>query len=129
MVKHTRTLQLEEEVLCVKFSPDHRLLAVSLLDCTVKVFYTDTLKVHLTYSLELQDINVCLIHSLSIQFSFLTKPPSLFRFQFFLSLYGHKLPVLCLDIAHVSNSKVTEISILNLKSYMFLFIELLRWFG
>ncbi|PWA15611.1 hypothetical protein CCH79_00018459, partial [Gambusia affinis] len=62
-VKHTRTLQLEEDVLCVKFSPDHRLLAVSLLDCTVKVFYTDTLK-------------------------------------FFLSLYGHKLPVLCLDITH-----------------------------
>ncbi|XP_035031091.1 WD repeat-containing protein 3 [Hippoglossus stenolepis] len=62
-VKHTRTLQLEEDVLCVKFSPNHRLLAVSLLDCTVKVFYTDTLK-------------------------------------FFLSLYGHKLPVLCLDISH-----------------------------
>ncbi|XP_029314804.1 WD repeat-containing protein 3 [Cottoperca gobio] len=62
-VKHTRTLQLEEDILCVKFSPDHRLLAVSLLDNTVKVFYTDTLK-------------------------------------FFLSLYGHKLPVLCLDISH-----------------------------
>ncbi|XP_068602448.1 WD repeat-containing protein 3 [Brachionichthys hirsutus] len=62
-VKHTRTLQLDEDVLCVKLSPDHRLLAVSLLDCTVKVFYADTLK-------------------------------------FFLSLYGHKLPVLCLDISH-----------------------------
>lgn len=44
-MKHTRTLQLGEDVLCVRFSPDHRLLAVSLLDCTVKVFYTDTLKV------------------------------------------------------------------------------------
>ncbi|KAK6315165.1 hypothetical protein J4Q44_G00146940 [Coregonus suidteri] len=64
-VKHMRTLQLDEEVLCVKYSPDQRLLAVSLLDCTVKVFYTDTLK-------------------------------------FFLSLYGHKLPVLCLDISHDS---------------------------
>lgn len=46
-LKHSRTLQLEEDVLCVKFSPDHRLLAVSLLDCTVKIFYTDTLKVHI----------------------------------------------------------------------------------
>lgn len=64
-MKHMRTLQLDEDVLCVKYSPDQRLLAVSLLDCTVKVFYTDTLK-------------------------------------FFLSLYGHKLPVLCLDISHVS---------------------------
>uniref|UniRef100_A0A674DEH6 WD repeat domain 3 n=1 Tax=Salmo trutta TaxID=8032 RepID=A0A674DEH6_SALTR len=43
-VKHMRTLQLDEDVLCVKYSPDQRLLAVSLLDCTVKVFYTDTLK-------------------------------------------------------------------------------------
>lgn len=44
-VKHTRTLQLDEGVLCVRYSPDQRLLAVSLLDSTVKVFYTDTLKV------------------------------------------------------------------------------------
>ncbi|KAL6484805.1 hypothetical protein MHYP_G00068500 [Metynnis hypsauchen] len=62
-VKHTRTLQLDEDVLCVRYSPNQRLLAVSLLDCTVKIFYTDTLK-------------------------------------FFLSLYGHKLPVLCMDISH-----------------------------
>lgn len=44
-VKQTRTLQLDEDVLCVRFSPDQKLLAVSLLDCTVKVFYVDSLKV------------------------------------------------------------------------------------
>uniref|UniRef100_A0A671UDX3 WD repeat-containing protein 3 n=1 Tax=Sparus aurata TaxID=8175 RepID=A0A671UDX3_SPAAU len=77
-VKHTRTLQLEEDVLCVKFSPDHRLLAVSLLDCTVKIFYTDTLK-------------------------------------FFLSLYGHKLPVLCLDISHDSTIIATGSADRNVK--------------
>lgn len=77
-LKHSRTLQLEEDVLCVKFSPDHRLLAVSLLDCTVKVFYTDTLK-------------------------------------FFLSLYGHKLPVLCLDISHDSTLIVTGSADRNVK--------------
>ncbi|MED6290311.1 Dip2/Utp12 protein [Characodon lateralis] len=77
-VKHTRTLQLEEDVLCVKFSPDHRLLAVSLLDCTVKIFYTDTLK-------------------------------------FFLSLYGHKLPVLCLDITHDSTIIATGSADRNVK--------------
>uniref|UniRef100_A0A4W5RHZ8 Uncharacterized protein n=1 Tax=Hucho hucho TaxID=62062 RepID=A0A4W5RHZ8_9TELE len=43
------------------------IVGCSLLDCTVKVFYTDTLK-------------------------------------FFFSLYGHKLPVLCLDISHLSTS-------------------------
>lgn len=62
-VKQTRILQLDEDVLCVCYSPDQRLLAVSLLDCTVKIFYVDTLK-------------------------------------FFLSLYGHKLPVICMDISH-----------------------------
>ncbi|XP_029968522.1 WD repeat-containing protein 3 [Salarias fasciatus] len=77
-LKHTRTLQLEEDVLCVRFSPDHRLLAVSLLDCTVKVFYTDTLK-------------------------------------FFLSLYGHKLPVLCLDISHDSTLVATGSADRNVK--------------
>lgn len=77
-LKHTRTLQLEEDVLCVKHSPDQRLLAVSLLDCTVKVFYTDTLK-------------------------------------FFLSLYGHKLPVLCLDISHDSNLIATGSADRNVK--------------
>ncbi|XP_024620709.1 WD repeat-containing protein 3 isoform X2 [Neophocaena asiaeorientalis asiaeorientalis] len=62
-VKQTRTLQLDEEVLCVSYSPNQKMLAVSLLDCTVKVFYVDTLK-------------------------------------FFLSLYGHKLPVICMDISY-----------------------------
>uniref|UniRef100_A0A3B3CFR4 WD repeat domain 3 n=1 Tax=Oryzias melastigma TaxID=30732 RepID=A0A3B3CFR4_ORYME len=77
-LKHTRTLQLEEDVLCVKFSPDHRLLAASLLDCTVKIFYSDTLK-------------------------------------FFLSLYGHKLPVLCLDISHDSTLIATGSADRNVK--------------
>ncbi|KAI8582054.1 hypothetical protein K450DRAFT_228806 [Umbelopsis ramanniana AG] len=59
---HMRTLKMSDEVLCVKYSPDQNLVAVSLLDTTVKVFYHDTLK-------------------------------------FFLSLYGHKLPVLSMDIS------------------------------
>ncbi|XP_036416774.1 WD repeat-containing protein 3 [Colossoma macropomum] len=77
-VKHTRTLQLDEDVLCVCYSPNQRLLAVSLLDCTVKIFYTDTLK-------------------------------------FFLSLYGHKLPVLCMDISHDSALIVTGSADRNVK--------------
>lgn len=44
-MKQTRTLQLDEDVLCVRYSPNQKLLAVSLLDCTVKIFYVDTLKV------------------------------------------------------------------------------------
>lgn len=64
---HVKTLKMTDDVLAVKYSPDGRLLAVSLLDSTVKIFFADTLK-------------------------------------FFLSLYGHKLPVLAMDIS--SDSKL-----------------------
>lgn len=43
-LKQTRTLQLSDEILSVRFSPDARLLAVSLLDNTVRVYFNDTLK-------------------------------------------------------------------------------------
>eukprot|EP00794_Sanderia_malayensis_P000233 gene233-850_t len=75
---HTRTLKMSEDILAVKYSPDQRLLAVSLLDSTVKVFFSDTLK-------------------------------------FFLSLYGHKLPVLCMDISSDSNLLITGSSDKNIK--------------
>lgn len=41
---HMRTLKVSDDVLCVRFTADQRLIAVSLLDSTVKVFFTDTLK-------------------------------------------------------------------------------------
>ncbi|XP_077149721.1 WD repeat-containing protein 3 [Ranitomeya variabilis] len=77
-VKQSRVLQMDEDVLCVRLSPDGRLLAASLLDCTVKIFYVDSLK-------------------------------------FFLSLYGHKLPVLCMDISHDSAIIVTGSADRNIK--------------
>ncbi|XP_069744504.1 WD repeat-containing protein 3 [Narcine bancroftii] len=77
-LNHTQTLQLDEDILTVCYSPNQKLLAVSLLDCTVKVFYTDTLK-------------------------------------FFLSLYGHKLPVLCMDISHDSSLIATGSADRNVK--------------
>ncbi|KAF2070391.1 hypothetical protein CYY_008290 [Polysphondylium violaceum] len=43
-----QTLKLEADVLALKFSADKRVLAVSLLDNTVKIFYADTLKFHLS---------------------------------------------------------------------------------
>ncbi|KAG6902304.1 hypothetical protein C0995_001914 [Termitomyces sp. Mi166 len=67
---HTRTLKMTDEVLAVRYSPNGKILAVSLLDSTVKVFYQDSLK-------------------------------------FFLSLYGHKLPVLSMDISYDSKLIVT----------------------
>ncbi|KAI9825768.1 MAG: hypothetical protein M1826_006870 [Phylliscum demangeonii] len=67
---HTRTLKVSDDVLSLKFSPDCRLLALALLDNTVKVFFVDSLKLYL-------------------------------------NLYGHKLPVLNLDISFDSKLIVT----------------------
>lgn len=64
MVVHTRTLEMTDDVIAVRYSyaldRSKLLIFVSTLDCTVKVFFDDSLKL-------------------------------------FLSLYGHKLPVLAMD--------------------------------
>jgi U3 small nucleolar RNA-associated protein 12 len=45
---HTRTLKLTDDILSLSFTPDSRLLALSTLDNTIKVFFTDSLKLFLT---------------------------------------------------------------------------------
>ncbi|CAN6623903.1 U3 small nucleolar RNA-associated protein 12 [Trichomonascus vanleenenianus] len=77
-LKHRKTLELSDEVICVRFSPDGKLLAVSLMDMTIKVFFADTLK-------------------------------------FFLSLYGHKLPALSIDISYDSKLLVSAGADKNVK--------------
>ena len=67
---HTRTLKVSDDILSLRFSPDCRLVALSLLDNTVKIFFVDSLKL-------------------------------------FLNLYGHKLPVLNVDISYDSKLIVT----------------------
>jgi WD40 repeat protein len=77
-----RTLRVGDEVLALRYSrhtdPQKLLLAVALLDATVKVFFEDTLK-------------------------------------FFLSLYGHKLPVLAMDVSADGTLLVTASSDKNVK--------------
>ncbi|KAL4429403.1 hypothetical protein ABPG77_005177 [Micractinium sp. CCAP 211/92] len=77
-INHTRTLKMTDDVLCVRVSPNGKLLATSLLDSTVRVFFVDSLK-------------------------------------FFLSLYGHKLPVLSMDISSDSTLLVTGSADKNIK--------------
>ena len=67
---HVRTLKVTDDILSIRFSPDSRLVALALLDNTVKVFFIDSLKL-------------------------------------FLNLYGHKLPVLNMDISFDSKLIVT----------------------
>ena len=81
-LEHTRTLKMSHDVLCIRYShsrdPTKLLVAVALLDNTVKVFFDDSLK-------------------------------------FFLSLYGHKLPVLCMDISDDNTLLVTGSADKNIK--------------
>lgn len=75
---HNKTLEIGDDILSLRISPDNKFLAVSLLDNTVKVFFYDTLK-------------------------------------FFLSLYGHKLPVLSIDISDDSKLIITSSADKNIK--------------
>ena len=77
-VVQERILELEDEPIKVVWSPDGRLIAIALLDSTVRVFYTDTLR-------------------------------------FFVSLYGHKLPVTSLAISSDSTLIVTGSRDRNIK--------------
>lgn len=71
-VKQTRILQLDEDVLCVRYSPNQKILAAALLDCTVKIFYTDTLKVtSTTLSLDIKLMELIEIHLGIKKFTFL----------------------------------------------------------
>ncbi|ETW84392.1 hypothetical protein HETIRDRAFT_381903 [Heterobasidion irregulare TC 32-1] len=45
---HTRTLKMTDDVLSVRYTPNGKLLAVALLDSTVKVFHQDSLKFFLS---------------------------------------------------------------------------------
>lgn len=47
-LRHTKTLKLTEDVLAVRYTPNQQLVAVALLDRTIKVFFANTLKHHLT---------------------------------------------------------------------------------
>jgi len=70
ILTQAQTLKMSDEVLALCCSADNKLMAMSLLDTTIKVFFKDTMK-------------------------------------FFLSLFGHKLPVLCLDISSDGNLLVS----------------------
>jgi len=43
----SKILKVTDDILSLRFSPDAKLLAVALLDSTVKVFFTDSLKLYL----------------------------------------------------------------------------------
>ncbi|KAF3346349.1 U2-associated protein [Verticillium dahliae VDG2] len=76
----SRILKVADDILSLKFSPDAKLLAVSLLDSTVKVFFVDSLKLKL-----------------------------------YLNLYGHKLPVLSMDISYDSKLIITSSADKNIR--------------
>lgn len=98
-VLHSRTLKLEHTVLCVRIAPNNRFVAVALTDFTVKIFFMDSFKVigflnykHLIILPKISSISVTKNDAILIRFG-------CFFPKFFVSLYGHNLPVTCMDIS------------------------------
>lgn len=85
-LNHTRTLKMSDEVLSVRYSPNGKLLAVALLDSTVKIFYQDTLKFFLSLYGHKVNPRVLCEHEVSMPF---------------------QLPVLAMDISDDSKLIVT----------------------
>lgn len=77
-IEQDRTLQFQEGITDVKVSPNGKLVAVALLDSTVRVHFLDT-------------------------------------FKYFLTMYGHKFPVTCMDISDDNTLLVTGSPDKNLK--------------
>ena len=77
---------MTDDVLSVRYSPNSKLLAVALLDSTIKVFYQDSLK----FFLSLYGHKVSLPYDIT-----------------FLFIYHSQLPVLSMDISHDSKLIVT----------------------
>lgn len=77
-LSHEKTLEVSDEVLAVRISPDSKYLAVSLLNNNVQVVFLDSLKLYLT-------------------------------------LYGHKLPVLSIDMSFDSKLIITSSADKNIK--------------
>ena len=73
---HTRTLKMTDDVLSVRYSPDGKLLAVALLDSTVKVFHQDSLKFFLSLY--------------GHKASFTARPPSTRPLTSFLRLFSYQ---------------------------------------
>lgn len=86
-LEHIKTLKMSDDVLAVKYSPDGRLLALSLLDSTVKLFFQDTLK----FFLSLYGHRVSVFRSLSST----------------AEMWISQLPVLSLDISFDSKLIIT----------------------
>ena len=77
-LKHTRSLKVTDDVMCCRYSPDGRVIALGLLDNTIQLFHADSLNFHL-------------------------------------SLYGHSLPILSLDISSDSTLLVSASADKSLK--------------
>lgn len=69
-LKLSKRIEFNDDVLSVKLSPDGRLVAASLLDNTVKVYYVDTLKFFLNlYGHQLPALSIDISHDSKILIS------------------------------------------------------------
>ena len=137
-IRHVRNLKMDDEILCVQYSscpskdPRKTLIAVSTLDNTVKIYFDDSVREHFVlfwgecllfvcvcvFFISIQVCVCCGCICLSLTVCFAKSfffPPQL---KFFLSMYGHKLPVMAMDISSDDALLVTASSDKNVKIWV-----------
>jgi len=63
-LEHMRTLKMSDDVTCVRYSPDGKLVCVAMIDCCVKVFFNDTLAFYL--NLYGHRVGSCILYKTSL---------------------------------------------------------------
>lgn len=88
-LKMIKSLQINDEIVALRYSPDLRYIAVASMDMTIKVFFEDSLR-------------------------------------FYLSLYGHRLPVTGMDISSDGKLLISSSADKNIKVWSLEFGECQR---
>lgn len=128
-VSSVKNLKMNDDVVVVAVSPEGKYIAVALLDCTVKVDFSSKIVMpyHVSFNIILKWRETTITHAVHnfkcfIQIIYnctmmlqITQVFFMDSLKFFLTLYGHKLPVLCMDISSDGDLIVTGSADKNLK--------------
>ncbi|KAL0409988.1 UNVERIFIED_CONTAM: putative WD repeat-containing protein C3D6.12 [Sesamum latifolium] len=105
-VSPVRNLKMNDDVVVLAVSPEGKHIAVALLDCTVKVFFMDSLKFFLSFVMAVKFVRNT-HYMFSVGKDRLVKYWDADKFELLLTLEGHHSEVWCLAVGNRGDFLVT----------------------